>query len=271
MILTIYQNHRRWTAKELQSRIELDTLSHRHIVIGCSMHEEQWSMNFVCIVERTLIYEEMFVGPRILVRHGNLAVAVSPIAFAPIAGMVADAGMRNGCGKEIGLGLKILSHKATVAGADTTYLLAVYETMLIAESLGAGDNILSHSLAGSIHVTGRELLTETGGSAWVHDQNHITHRCIDMMRITALEHTGGRTATTIVVHHHRILLGSIEMRWQIVTAAKSVATGLHEVPSLALAQLDVFQQAGTKIIYEQRLLCLGAHLVESVSIGCTLS
>ena len=143
--------------------------------------------------------------------------------------------------------------------------------MLIAESLGAGDNILSHSLAGSIHVTGRELLTETGGSAWVHDQDHITHRCIDMMRIAALEHTGGRTATTIVVHHHRILLGSIEMRWQIVTAAKSVATGLHEVPSLALAQLDVFQQAGTKIIYEQRLLCLGAHLVESVSIGCTLS
>ena len=145
MIPTIYQNHRRWTAKKLQSRIELNTLSHRHIVIGCSMHEEQWSMNLVCIVERTLIYEEMLVGPRILVRHGNLAVAVTPIAFAPIAGMVADAGMRNGCGKEIGLGLKILSHKATIAGTDATYLLAVYETMLIAESLGAGDNILSHS------------------------------------------------------------------------------------------------------------------------------
>ena len=271
MILTIYQNHRCWTAKKLQSRIELNTLSHRHIVIGCSMHEEQWSMNLVSIVEWTLIYEEMLVGPRILVRHGNLAVAVAPIAFAPIAGMVADAGMRNGCGKEIGLGLKILSHETTVAGADATYLLAVYETMLIAECLGAGDNILSHSLAGSIHMAGRELLTETGGSAWVHDQNHITHRCIDMMRIAALEHTGGRTATAIVVHHHRILLGSIEMRWQIVTAAKGIATGIHEVPSLALAQLDVFQQAGTEIIYEQRLLRLGAHLVESVGIGSALS
>ena len=92
-----------------------------------------------------------------------------------------------------------------------------------------------------------------------------------MMRIAALEHTGSWTATAIVVHHHRILLGSIEMRWQIVTAAKSVATGIHEVPSLALALLDVFQQAGTEIIYEQRLLRLGAHLVESVGIGCALS
>ena len=91
------------------------------------------------------------------------------------------------------------------------------------------------------------------------------------MRIAALEHTGGRTATAIVVHHHRILLGSIEMRWQIVTAAKSVATGIHEVPSLALAQFDVFEQAGTEIIYEQRLLRLGTHLVESVGIGCALS
>ena len=61
------------------------------------------------------------------------------------------------------------------------------------------------------------------------------------------------------------------MMWQIVTAAKGVATGIYEVPSLALAQLDVFQQAGTEIIYEQRLLCLGTHLVESVGIGCALS
>ena len=39
------------------------------------------------------------------------------------------------------------------------------------------------------------------------------------VRITALEHAARRTASAIIIHYHRILLGSIKMRWQIVTAA----------------------------------------------------
>ena len=185
--------------------------------------------------------------------------------------MVADAGMRDGSSKEIGLGLKILRHETTIAGTDATYLLSVHKTMLIAESLGAGDNILSHTLARSIHMAGRELLTETSSSARIHYQHHITHRSIYMMRIAALEHSGSRTASAIVIHHHRILLRCIEMRWQIVTAAKRVATRVHEIPSLALAQLDILQQTGTEIINKLRLLRLQIHLVESVGIGCALS
>ena len=83
----------------------------------------------------------MLVGPRIFVRHRNFAVAVAPIALTPIAGVVADACMRDGGCKEVGLGLKILSHESTVAGADATNLLAVYESMLIAESPGVGDDV----------------------------------------------------------------------------------------------------------------------------------
>ena len=111
-------------------------------------------MNLVGIIERTLIYKEMLVGPRIFVRHRNFAVAVAPIALTPIAGMVADACMRDGGCKEVGLGLKILGHESTVAGADATNLLAVYESMLIAESLGAGDDVFSHSLACRIYMAG---------------------------------------------------------------------------------------------------------------------
>ena len=68
MILTIYQNHRRRTAKEFQRRIELDTLAHRHIIIRRTMNKQQRSMNLVGIIKRTLIYKEMLVGPRIFVR-----------------------------------------------------------------------------------------------------------------------------------------------------------------------------------------------------------
>ena len=109
MILVFYQYHRCWTAEELQCIIELDTLAHWYIVIGSTMHKEQWRMNLISIVERTLINEEMLVGPRILIRHGNFAIAVAPITLAPIAGMIADTGMRDGCSKEVGLSLQILS------------------------------------------------------------------------------------------------------------------------------------------------------------------
>ena len=224
MILTIYQYHRRRTAKEFQSRIELDTLAHRHIIICRAVNKQQRSMNLVGIIERTLIYKEMLVGPRIFVRHRNFAVAVAPIALTPIAGVVADACMRDGSSKEVGLGLKILSHESAVAGADAAYLLAVYESMLIAESLGAGDNVFSHSLACRIYMAGREFLTESGGSTRIHNQHYIAHCRINMMRITALEHAARRTASAIIIHYHRILLGSIKMRWQIVTAAKGVAS-----------------------------------------------
>ena len=95
--------------------------------------------------------------------------------------------------------------------------------MLIAESLGAGDDVFSHSLACRIYMAGREFLTESGGSTRIHNQHYIAHRRINMMRITALEHAARRTASAIIIHYHRILLGSIKMRWQIVTAAKGVA------------------------------------------------
>ena len=92
-----------------------------------------------------------------------------------------------------------------------------------------------------------------------------------MMRITALEHAARRTASAIIVHYHRILLGSIKMRWQIVTAAKGVATRVHEIPSLAFAQFNILQFARTQIVNQLRFQRLRIHLIESVGIGCTLT
>ena len=185
--------------------------------------------------------------------------------------MITDTRMGNGCSKEIRLGLKILGHKSAIAGSDTSYLLPVHKTMFITESLGAGYDIFSHSLTSRIYVAGRELLSETGGSTWIDHQHHIAHGCIDMMRIAALEHTTRRTATSIIVDYHRIFLGCIKMRRQIIAAADGVALCVDIIPRLAFAQLDIFQFAGTEVVYHLCFLRLGIHPIEAVGIGCTLS
>ena len=68
--------------------------------------------------------------------------------------MIADTGVGNSCSKEIRLGLKILGHKSAIAGSDTSYLLSVYKTMFITESLSAGYDIFSHSLTSRIYMAG---------------------------------------------------------------------------------------------------------------------
>jgi len=88
--------------------------------------EKKRCVNFVCIEQRTLVYVEVFTVPRVAFGHRNLAVRVAPITFSPVTGVVADAGMRNGCCKNIGLRLQILGHEATVRGADAAYALRVY-------------------------------------------------------------------------------------------------------------------------------------------------
>ena len=69
------------------------------------MHEEQWCVDLVSIVKRTVIDIKRLILPGIAVGHGNLAIGVTPVTFAPIAGMIADAGMRDSRCEKICLSL----------------------------------------------------------------------------------------------------------------------------------------------------------------------
>ena len=67
-------------------------------------------------------------------------------------GVVADACMRDGGGKEVGLRLQILRHKPAVGGAEATDVLGIDKRMLSAELLGAFDDVLRHALTGGIDM-----------------------------------------------------------------------------------------------------------------------
>ena len=104
-------------------------------------------MYLVGVVQRTLVYIEVFACPRIAVCHRHLAVTITPIALAPIAGVVAYACMRYGCGEDVGLGLQVLGHKPAVRCTDTAHALGVYVGVDFKKRFCSFDNVFGHTLA----------------------------------------------------------------------------------------------------------------------------
>ena len=114
VVLTVDQHHGGLAAKELEGGIHLDALSYGHVVVHIAMQEEQRGVNLVGIVERAVLHKKLLLTPGVAVGHGDFAIGIPPVAFTPIAGVVADAGVRDSSGKEVGLGLQVLRHEATV-------------------------------------------------------------------------------------------------------------------------------------------------------------
>ena len=64
------------------------------------------------------------------------------------------------------------------------------------------------------------------------------------MRITSLEVTARRRATTIVIDNHRVFLIRIEMGREIVTPADRISTRVDEIPCACLTKGDVSHLLG---------------------------
>ena len=109
-------------------------------------------MYLVGIEEWRMIDIQVLVAPRIAVGHRHLAIAVAPIAFAPVAGVVGDACMTYGTGKDVGYRLKILCHESAIRGSHTTNLLLIYIRMLFAYLLHPFDDVFGRTLTSSIHM-----------------------------------------------------------------------------------------------------------------------
>ena len=124
--------------------------------------------------------------------------------------MVADAGVRDGSGKNIGDGLQVHGGKAAVRSSNATNPGLIYKRMLLAELLGSLNYVLRRAVAGGVHVAGGKLLAETGGSAWVHNINYISHSSIQMVRVAALKVALCRAATSVVVYNQRIFFVCIK-------------------------------------------------------------
>ena len=143
-------------------------------------------MDLLSVEERALVDIEVFARPRITAGHGHLAVAVAPVALAPVAGVVTDAGMRDGSSKNIRLCLEILCHEPTVARSDAADMQRVGVAVLAAEGFRSLNDVLGNAFADGVDMAGGKLLTEAYGTAGIDDEHHISRRGIDMMRIARL-------------------------------------------------------------------------------------
>ena len=266
MILALNNDESGWTIEQTEGIVHLNALAYRNVVVCHAVNKQQWSVYLVGKEQRTAVDKQLVVSPRITVCHRHLAVGIAPIAFTPIAGVVADACMGDGCGKDVGLGLQILRHKTTIRSTDTSYLLGIDERMVVAEFLRSLYDVLGWSLAGCVDVARRELLTEASGTTWLHDIDDIAHSGIEMVRITALEIAARWRATAVVVDYERIFLGRVEMWRQIVAATDGVATRVDEIPCLALAKLHVAETLRMEVFYHDWLKVLKVHAVKAVGV-----
>lgn len=143
--------------RSFQGGEHLDALPDRHIVVGTAMEEEKRRMDLLSVEERALVDIEVFACPGVTAGHGHLAIAVAPVALAPVTGVVTDAGMRDGGSKDIRLCLEILCHEPTVARSDATDMQGVGIAVLLAERLRSLNDILCHPFAGGVDMTGGKL------------------------------------------------------------------------------------------------------------------
>ena len=159
-------------AQDFEGVEELDALADGHVGIDGAVDEQQRGVDLVGIEQRAL-GKEVGILPRIAFGGSHGVVAVAPVALAPVAGDVADAGMGDGTGKNVGLRLQILRHETSIRGTEASHMSGIHEGMGGAELLDALDDVVGRPLAPGIHMAGGELLSEADGAAGLDDIDHI--------------------------------------------------------------------------------------------------
>ena len=114
VVLAFHFNESSGHSQQPQSSVHLYGFAFWHICIGGAVGEQQRFGYLLGVVKWRTVKVEVFSGPRIAVGGRNLAVRVSPVAFAPIAGVVRNSGVRNSAGKGVVLGEHILGHESAV-------------------------------------------------------------------------------------------------------------------------------------------------------------
>ena len=158
----------------------MDAFADGHIGIGRPMQQQQWSVDFVGMKERTLLHIELGIVPRIASCTGSRAVGISPIALSPVAGDVADTCMRNGGRKEVGAGKQVLRHEAAVGSADVPDFCSVDKRVGVHEFFYPFDDFVGGLFSPCINVASRKFLTVAGCSARLQRINHIILSSIDV-------------------------------------------------------------------------------------------
>ena len=275
MVLALHLYQRHLAAQQLQGCEHLQTLDDGHVRVGIAVQQQQRRVNLVGIEQGRSVDVELAVAPGIAVGHGHLAVVVAPVALAPVAGVVGDACMADGCCKDVGDGLQVLRHEASVGGAHAADLRLVDEGVLgtylphalydVAGRCAAlRRDAVAGSAAGGVHMARGPLLSEAGGAAGLEDVGHVAQRVPVLRSVGRLKIARhGRTAA-VVVDDHGILLRGVEVLRQIEPSVDGVALAVGEVPVLAGAQLGVAEGA---LAVEEGVRICHFHLAQRQHVG----
>ena len=119
--------------------------------------------------------------------------------------------------------------------------------MFLAELTGTFDDIIGSALSPSIDMACGKLLTETDGSARIHDINHIVARSEQLGGIRIVHCLFGRCGSSVIVHDERIFLIGIELRRQTVVTGNFRTVGSLEIPVLDGSHIHLLQFLGVWI------------------------
>ncbi len=230
------------------------------------MEEKQRSVDLVGSEKGALVDIQILACPRIRTSHRHLAVGIAPVAFTPVARVVADARVGDCRSEYVGDGLQILRHEAAVRSTDTADFRRIDPRMLPAEFLRSLDNIIGHTLTGSIHMARRKLLTKAGSSARIEHIDHVAELRVGIVGITALEIASRRRATAVIVDDHRVFARRIERRGQIVAPMNAVAARVHETPGVEFAKLHVGKPLGHRLVEQRGHILAEIQTVKTVGI-----
>ena len=229
VVFALDHNECRGNAEEFEGSVHLDRFADRHIGIGGAVGEEDGLMDLVGVEEWRTIDIEVFAGPRVGVGGTDLAIAVTPIAFAPVGGVVGDAGMADAGSEEVGLGEQQLGHESAIGGADAANLVFV-DPGILCKPFSGLDDILGDALAHGVDMACAPFLAESGGSTGVDYEHYISVGVPVVGRVVAAttKATSCRTAAAIIMYDDWIFDRSVEVCWQIVVARDGVTILAHK-------------------------------------------
>ena len=272
VVLAFYGDEGALAAKQFEGREHLDALVDGHVGVSAAMHEENGRVHLVGIEERSMTAVKLHIVPRVGVCCGGRAVGVAPVAEAPVAGRIADAGMAHGSGEDVGHGLQVHRHEAAVAGSHAPHLVGLDEGMFLAELLGALNDVVGCVVAVGIDMSRSKLLSEAAAARGLNEVNHIAHGCPFLEVVVAVEESSHGRAAAVVIDEHGVLLRLVEEWWQKVAAINGVASLCLEVPVVTFTKLDIFESGRVEVIEQSLLLdppppLRGSKVAQPAAVG----
>ena len=116
-------------------------------------------------------------------------------------------------------------------------------------------------------MTGGELLSEAGRTAWVQSVDHIAEGCIHVHGVAEFQRTVSGRGSAIIIDDHRIFPGCVEVGREIIASLNDGPVGRGEIPVVHFAEDDVFQNTGREVFQADGGILFQVDGVKALRVG----